>query len=114
MVASPGCLVVTSREAFARYSGELAPEGRLIAEESLPGLPESAIALPLVRTAIEAGGTAMVVDLVAAAVVTEMTGAVSRRALQEAADRLLPARGRPAALAALDAGMELGKRLLRA
>ncbi len=114
VVVSSGCLVVTSREALARYAGELAPEGRLIAEESLPGLPESAIGLPLVRTAIEAGGTAMVVDLVAAAVVTEMTGAVSRRALQEAADRLLPARGRPAALAALDAGMELGKRLLRA
>ncbi len=114
VVVAPGCLVVTSREALGRYAGEMAPEGRLIAEESLPGLPETAIALPLVRTAIEAGGTAMVVDLVAAAVVTEMTGAVSRRALQEAADRLLPARGRPAALAALDAGMELGKRLLRA
>jgi len=114
VVDAPDCLVVTSPQAVARFAGGLAREGRLIAEESLAELPEDAIALPLVRTAIEAGGTPMVVDLVAAAVVTEITGAVSRRALHEAAERLLPARGRPAGMAALDAGLELGKRLLRA
>ncbi|HLQ66458.1 MAG TPA: 2-oxoacid:acceptor oxidoreductase family protein [Candidatus Limnocylindrales bacterium] len=114
LVDQADCLLVTSVAGMRRYGGGLAPGGRVIAEESLPALPEFAIALPLVRTAIETGGTPLVVDLVAAAVVTEMTGAVSRRALQEAAARLLPARGRPAGLAALDAGIELGKRRLRA
>jgi hypothetical protein len=83
-------------------------------DESLRDIsPTYAIELPLVRTAIEAGGTSLVVDLVAAAVVTAMTGAVSRRALYDAAERLLPGRGRPAALAALDAGVEMGRSRLR-
>jgi len=46
-------------------------------------------------------------------VVTATTGAVSRRALYEAAGRLLPERGRPAAFAALDAGMEIGRSRFR-
>ena len=114
LVDAPDCLLATSTEGVERFAGGLAPEGRLIAEESLAAAPDFAIRLPLVRTAVEAGGTPLVVDLVAAAVLTEWTGAVSRRALQEAAARLLPARGRPAGLAALDAGIELGLRRLRA
>jgi 2-oxoglutarate ferredoxin oxidoreductase subunit gamma len=113
VVDEADCLLVTSAAALARFARP-APWGLLVAEESLTGLPEHAIAFPIVRTAIESGGTPLVVDLVSAAVVTELTGAVSRRALQDAAARLLPERGRPAGLAALDAGMELGKRRARA
>jgi len=110
LVESPDCLLLTSGPAIERFAASLAPEGWLLVDESIAaGAPDFAIALPLVRTAVESGGTALVVDLVAAAVVTAITGAVSRRALHDAVARLLPERGRPAGLAALDAGMELGR-----
>lgn len=115
LVEAPECLLLTSLAALERLGPELAPEGQLLVEETLLNhAPSFAIALPLVRTAIESGGTSLVVDLVAAAVVTAISGAVSRRALYEAAERLLPERGRPAALAALDAGIEMGRSRLRA
>jgi Pyruvate/2-oxoacid:ferredoxin oxidoreductase gamma subunit len=115
LVDMPGCLLVTSQQALSRYAPALAPEGRLLIEESLrERAPGYSIALPLVRAATESAGTSLVVDLVAAAALTAITGAVSRRSLYEAAERLLPERGRPAALAALDAGMEMGKSRLRA
>jgi len=110
LVEAPDCLLLTSEPAIERFAGSLAPEGWLLVDESLAArAPDVAIPLPLVRTAIESGGTALVVDVVAAAVVTAITGAVSRRALNEAVARLLPERGRLAGLAALDAGMELGR-----
>jgi 2-oxoglutarate ferredoxin oxidoreductase subunit gamma len=110
LVDAPEILLVSSRPALDRFAAELAPEGQLLVEESLrDGAPPFAIALPLVRTAMEAGGTSLVVDVVAAAVVAAMTGAVSRRSLYEASGRLLPERGRPAAFAALDAGVEWGR-----
>ncbi len=115
LVDSPECLLVSSRSALDRFAPDLAPEGQLLVEELIQDeAPPFAIVLPLVRTAIDAAGTNLVVDLVAAAVVTAFTGAVSRRALYEAAERLLPERGRPAALAALDAGMEMGRSRLHA
>lgn len=115
LVDAPGCLLLTSLPALVRFAPDLAPDGHLLVEESLrEHAPGIAVVFPLVRTAIESGGTSLVVDLVAAGAVTAMTSAVSRRALYEAAGRLLPERGRPAALAALDAGMELGKSRLRA
>lgn len=115
LVESPESLLVSSRAALQRFAADLAPEGQLLVEESLADeAPPFAIALPLVKTAMESGGTSLVVDLVAAAVVTAITGAVSRRSLYDAAERLLPERGRPAALAALDAGMEVGRSRLRA
>ncbi len=115
LVDAPDCLLLTSLAALERFVADVAPEGRLLVEESLrERAPGFAMALPLVRTAVEAGGTSLVVDLVAAAAVSAVTGAVSRRALYDAAARLLPERGRPAALAALDAGLELGKGRLRA
>ena len=110
LVETPDCLLLTSEQAIERFAGSLATDGWLLVDESLAaGAPDVAIALPLVRTAIESGGTALVVDVVAAAVVTAITGAVSRRALNDAVARLLPERGRLAGLAALDAGMELGR-----
>lgn len=115
LVDEPELLLVSSAPALDRFADALAPEGSLLVDESLRDIsPTYAIELPLVRTAMEAGGTSLVVDLVAAAVVTAMTGAVSRRALYDAAERLLPGRGRPAALAALDAGVEMGRSRLRA
>lgn len=115
LVDAPELLLVSSAPALDRFANALAPEGSLLVDESLRDLsPTYAIELPLVRTAMEAGGTSLVVDLVAAAVVAAMTGAVSRRALYDAAERLLPGRGRPAALAALDAGVEMGRSRLRA
>lgn len=110
LVEEPDCLLLTSGPALIRFAASLAPGGTLLVDESLAaGAPNTAIALPLVRTAIESGGTALVVDVVSAAVVTAITGAVSRRALNDAVARLLPERGRLAGLAALDAGMELGR-----
>ena len=101
-------------EHIERFADDLAPEGQLLVEESLgERAPAFAIALPLIRTAIESGGTSLVLDLVASAVVTATTGAVSRRSLYAAAGRLLPERGRPAAFAALDAGMEIGRSRVR-
>jgi 2-oxoglutarate ferredoxin oxidoreductase subunit gamma len=115
LVDTPDCLLLTSEAAIERFAADLAPEGWLLVEESLVARArEDAMALPLVKTAVATGGTALVVDLVAAAVITAVTGAVSRRALHDAAERLLPERGRPAGFAALDAGMELGKARLRA
>jgi 2-oxoglutarate ferredoxin oxidoreductase subunit gamma len=114
LVERAECLLVTSSQALDRFGAELAQDGMLLVEESLQAnAPAFAIALPLVRTAVESGGTAMTVDLVAAAVVTAMTGAVSRRALVDSARLLLPERGRPAALASLEAGLTLGKSRLR-
>lgn len=110
LVEAPDCLLLTSGPALGEFGASLAPGGWLLVDESIAGgAPDVAIALPLVRTAVESGGTALVVDVVAAAVVTAITGAVSRRALHEAVARLLPERGRLAGLAALDAGMELGR-----
>ncbi len=115
LVEAPDCLLLTSLAALERFAPTLAPEGQLLVEDSLLAqAPPFAIALPLVRTAIASGGTSLVVDLVAAAVVTAISGATTRRALYEAAERLYPERGRPAALAALDAGMEMGRSRLRA
>lgn len=114
LAEEPDCLLLTSPQALERLGPSLAPEGRLLVEESMgERAPGYALALPLVRAAVEHGGTSLVVDLVAAAAVTAITAAVSRRSLYEAAARLLPERGRPAALAALDAGMEMGKSRLR-
>jgi len=114
LVDEPDCLLLTSPQALQRLASSLASEGRLLVEESMgEHAPGFAIALPLVHAAVEYGGTSLVVDLVAAAAVTAITGAVSRRSLYEAAARLLPEWGRPAALAALDAGMEMGKSRLR-
>lgn len=110
LVEAPDCLLLTSGPAIERFAASLAPGGWLLVDESIAaGAPDFAIALPLVRTAVESGGTALVVDVVAAAVVTAITGATSRRALLDAVARLLPERGRLAGLAALDAGMELGR-----
>ena len=114
LVDEPDCLLLTSREALTVYAESLAPAGLLVVEESLTGPPDHAVPLPLIRTAVDSGGTPLLVDLVAAAVLAELTGAVSRRALEEAAGRLLPERGRPAGVAALEAGLELGKRRPRA
>jgi len=114
LVDEPECLLLTSAAALTRFAPDLAPEGQLLVEESLRGqAPAFAIALPLIQAAIDSGGTSLVLDLVASAVVTATTGAVSRRALYEAAGRLLPERGRPAAFAALDAGMEIGRSRFR-
>ena len=114
LVDAPECLLLTSLPALERFADDLAPEGQLLVEESLgERAPAFAIALPLIRTAIESGGTSLVLDLVASAVVTATTGAVSRRSLYAAAGRLLPERGRPAAFAALDAGMEIGRSRVR-
>ena len=114
LVDAPECLLLTSAAALERFGPDLAPEGQLLVEESLRGqAPAFAVALPLIQAAIESGGTSLVLDLVASAVVTATTGAVSRRALYEAAGRLLPERGRPAAFAALDAGMEIGRSRFR-
>lgn len=110
LVDEADCLVLTSSPALRRYAGSLAPAGLLIAEETLGERPEHAIALPFARAAAEAGGTQLLVDMVAAAVVVEMTGEITRRALGEAAARLLPERGRAAGLAALEAGRMLGRR----
>lgn len=110
LVETPDCLLLTSETALERFGATIKPGGWLLVDESLAaGAPDVAVPLPLVRTAVESGGTALVVDVVAAAVVTAITGAVSRRALHEAVARLLPERMRPAGLAALDAGMELGR-----
>ena len=110
LVEVPDCLLLTSKPAIERFAASLNPGGWLLADDSIAaGAPDFAIALPLVRTAMESGGTPLVVDVVAAAVVTAITGAVSRRALHDALARLLPERGRLAGLAALDAGMELGR-----
>ena len=115
LVDSPECLLVTSSAAAERFAHVLAPGGWLLAEESFRDLlPEHAIALPLVAAAVTTSGTILMVDLVAAAAVAAITAAVSRRSLYEAAERLLPGRGRPAAFAALDAGVELGKSRPRA
>ncbi len=115
LVDQPECLLLTSARALERFGADVAPGGWLLIEESLrEGSPEHAIALPLVRAAVESSGTMMMVDLVAAAAVAAITGAVSRTSLHEAAERLLPDRGRHAALAALDAGTRLGKSRPRA
>ena len=114
LVDAPECLLLTSLPAIERFTADLAPEGQLFVEESLrEQAPAFAIPLPLIQAAIDSGGTSLVLDLVASAVVTATTGAVSRRALYEAAGRLLPERGRPAAFAALDAGLEIGRSRIR-
>ncbi len=110
LVDSPECLLLTSSAALERFAGDLAPGGVLLVEATLSErAPAFAIGLPLVKTAVDTTGTSLMVDLVAAAAVTAITGAVSRKSLYEAAERLLPERGKPAALAALDAGIELGR-----
>lgn len=103
-------LLLTSAAAVERFGGTMAADGLLIAEESLPELPAHGVALPLVATASEAGGTPLLVDLVSAAALAEIADVVTRRALREAARRLLPERTRKAGFAALDAGWMLARR----
>jgi len=104
-------LLLTSSAAIERFAETLAQDGLLIVESSLAEAPPRAVALPLVETAAEAGGTPLLVDMVAAAALAEIAGVVTRRALRTAAERLLPERTRPAGYAALDAGWMLARRL---
>jgi 2-oxoglutarate ferredoxin oxidoreductase subunit gamma len=114
-VGLPAAVVCLSRDAYAKYGGQLAPGGlrivdqQVVSELSVP--PDGAVVLPIIATArqLEAGGV-ITANVVALGALVALSGAVSEAALR----RALRDRVKPETLdvnqRALEAGLRLGTR----
>lgn len=104
-------LVALTRDAYARYAGQLAPGGLLIvdADHVAVDLPHAAAAhaLPLTATAVRVLGTAVGANLVALGALAGLSGAVPVDALEHAVAARRPGGSAERALLALRAGLDL-------
>ncbi len=112
-VELPDVVVCLSSEAMGKYTA-VRPGGlRIVDERALLGntRQEQDVVLPLVQTAIEAGGE-MAVNIVALGALAGLTGIASPEALRAAIRRRLKANLIPLNQRALEAGLLLGTRQL--
>lgn len=110
-------LVAISQEACQRFGGELRPGGKLIYEKDLvrPDKVRADVELfgiPATRLAEELGRR-MVLNIVMVGFITAVTSLVSLTAVRQAVANSVPAGTEKLNLAALEAGYEFGRDLLR-
>jgi 2-oxoglutarate ferredoxin oxidoreductase subunit gamma len=87
-------------------------EGLVIVDSSVPGSDEvkaRTIALPIIETATRKLGKAVVANMVALGALGGLSGAVSRKSLEEAVSARVPAGTQELNLRALAAGFELAQ-----
>ncbi len=112
-VECPDAVVCLSPESMRKYTG-IRPGGLRVVEEraclaTTPG--EADVVLPLIRTAVEAGGE-LAVNVVALGALAGLTGLASATALHAALRRRLKPELLPLNQRALEAGLQLGARQL--
>lgn len=115
-VSHPDVLLVMSQEACDKYAGDLEQNGIIIADstyvEELPAVDGKVYTLPISVTARESVGRELVANVVALGAMVRITGIVSREALTEALFSRIPRGTEDLNRKALDAGWELGEKVL--
>ncbi len=108
-------LVALSQEACDRYASKPQEDGLLIVDEEKVGrVPiNSAIRVPILRTAIETTGKAITANVVALGVLVGLTGVVSAQAIEKAVAVRAPKGTEELNRAALAAGFALAQRLTK-
>lgn len=112
-VTQPDISIILSQEAFARFSGEIKPNGLMLVEQELvevsavqPGV--KVIAAPATRLAEEIGKR-MVMNIVMAGVFAAIAGVVSPDAMRQAVQNSVPKAYREMNAKAFESGFEYGK-----
>ena len=111
-VISADVLVALSQEACDKFASNLKKNGLLIVDEEKVGrLPvNTAIKLPITRTAREATGRSITANVVALGVLVGITGIVSRKAIENAVLARAPRGTAEMNLNALAAGFALAEK----
>jgi 2-oxoglutarate ferredoxin oxidoreductase subunit gamma len=105
----PDYLVALTAESFRAF-GKSMGDGLVIVDSSVPLSGEVAAriaALPILETASRALGKAVVANMVALGALAGLSGAVSRKSLEEAVSKRVPAGTEELNLRALAAGFDL-------
>lgn len=113
-VMSPDVLLALSQEACDKFFYSMKPDGLLIVDSDfVERVPSSrAIVLPITEMAQEATGRAITANIVALGLIGGLTGAVSRKALEQAVSARVPPGMIELNLQAVAAGWEKAEELL--
>ncbi|HEY3367351.1 MAG TPA: 2-oxoacid:acceptor oxidoreductase family protein [Symbiobacteriaceae bacterium] len=90
---TPEALVVMSAEAYAKFGKQVKPDGVLLYDSELVQVaagPAQTFGLPLTRVARDEVGRAITANMIALGALVELTGIVSKEALEAAAARRAP------------------------
>ncbi len=112
----PNILLSLTQVAFDKYHGDIDENGTIIVDESIE-LPEGLkvkkiIKAPILRTATEEIGKSIVANIVAVAMLGEITGAVDREYINNAVLQRVPKGSEELNMKALEAGYKLGEKYL--
>lgn len=115
-VEQPNILLTLTQVAFDKYGKDIQKTGLLIVDESVE-LPEGApmeqiVQIPIIRTATETLGKAIVSNIVAIGVITELTKIVSRENVEKAVLSRVPKGTEKLNREALEAGYQLAQATL--
>ncbi|HYF93804.1 MAG TPA: 2-oxoacid:acceptor oxidoreductase family protein [Symbiobacteriaceae bacterium] len=106
----PHVLLIMSQEAYNKFGRGVRPDGILLYDSDLVDVKPSevrAVGLPLTRVAREEIGKVITANMIALGAITELSGAVSREALEAAAEKRAPKGTSAMNLAAIRRGYDL-------
>jgi 2-oxoglutarate ferredoxin oxidoreductase subunit gamma len=84
-VLAADVLVALSQEAYKKFSGGVKPDGLLIVDaDKVSGVSDKAIKIPVAKLAFETTGRQITANTVALGVLVELTGVVSKEAIEKA------------------------------
>lgn len=111
-VISPDIAILMSQEAFDKYSSEVKPGGKIIAEKDLvnypANFPHPVYSIPATRIAEEMGSR-IVLNLVMLGYMTAVSGVISPEAMRESIKASVPKGTEYLNILAFDKGFEYGK-----
>ncbi len=110
----PNVLLSLTQVSFDKYHGDIDKEGIIIVDEAIE-LPDSLdvktiIKAPILRTATEEIGKSIVANIVAVAMLAEITKSVGREYINEAVLQRVPKGSEELNMRALEAGYKLGEK----
>lgn len=116
-LTTPQVVVCMSQEAYAKYAGQVAPDGVVIIDEDLvqPGEPKSSVRLyvvPATRIAEVDLGRKLVANIVMLGCLAALDNNVSPGALRQAVRSSVPKGTEEFNAKAFDRGYEIGRQLL--
>lgn len=110
-VTHPDLLLALTQEACDKYCGDLREEGILIVDsfrvKRVPSL--KAFSIPITQIAKKEVGRELVANIVALGIITELTGVVSREALEKAVLHRVPKGTEELNRKALEVGFRIGR-----
>ncbi len=110
----PDVVLTLTQVAFNKYSSDISSDGVLIVDESID-IPENfnvkkLVVVPILKTATDVIGKAIVANIIAVALLGELIDAVDKECINSAVLSRVPKGTEELNLKALEAGYQLGKK----